>query len=264
MLKFFVLFIPFFIWAQKPDLFLLKVYNEDINVTGWLMSEKLDGVRAYWNGKQLISRSGKVFASPAWFTKDFPAFELDGELYLARGKFEQTVAIVNKKQPHEGWKNITYNIFEVPHAKGFLLDRLALVKEQKYIKVIPQIVCKNKQHLDSYLKSLLKKGAEGVVVRRADRAYKTGRLKSALKVKKFLDDECVVTGYTKGKGKLKGKMGALLCSYKDKVLKIGSGFSDKQRTHPPKIGDQITFKYYGLTAKGNPRFPVFLRIRNAW
>ena len=41
--------------AAAPDLLLAQEFKGQ-NVTGWAMSEKLDGVRAYWNGKQLISR----------------------------------------------------------------------------------------------------------------------------------------------------------------------------------------------------------------
>ena len=46
----------------------------------------------------------------------------------------------------------------------------------------------------------------------------------------------------------------------NKVINIGSGLSDQERINPPNIGDTITFKYYGLTSKGNPRFPIFLKI----
>ena len=78
---------------------------------GWLMSEKLDGVRAYWDGKKLLSRSGKEFATPTWFTKDFPPFAIDGELWSKRGDFENISSITSVKKPHDGWKDITYNIF---------------------------------------------------------------------------------------------------------------------------------------------------------
>ena len=57
-------------------------------------------------------------------------------------------------------------------------------------------------------------------------------------------------------------MGSLLCKMENKqIIKIGSGFSKQERINPPKIGAIITFKYYGLTSKGNPRFPIFLRVK---
>ena len=117
------------LWAEKPNLLLLKSYNTDINVTNWLISEKLDGVRAYWTGKELVSRSGKIFAVPDWFRKDFPPFEIDGELWTKRGDFENVISIVNKQAPHKAWMQISYQIFEVPHQKGALMMRLEVLKK---------------------------------------------------------------------------------------------------------------------------------------
>ena len=259
--------LPLFLSAEKPNLLLLKSYKNDINVTNWLMSEKLDGVRAYWDGKRLISRNGKAFASPKWFVKDFPPFEIDGELWTKRGDFEHVISIVNTQTPHDGWRDITYNIFEVPHQKGGLLERLEVLEKwlekypNEFIKIIPQTPCKGSEHLKQELKRVEALGAEGLVVRNSDALYIDKRTSEALKVKSFRDDECVVMGYTKGHGKFEGLVGALQCVWHDRTLKIGSGLSDKERKNPPKVGTEITFKYNGFTRKGNPKFPVFLRIR---
>ncbi|MFT7004970.1 MAG: DNA ligase-1 [Sulfurimonas sp.] len=250
------------LFANKPELFLLNNYTQDTNVTSWYMSEKLDGVRAYWDGEKLISRGGKVFAVPSFFTKAFPKHKLDGELWSKRGDFSNISSITNKKKPHDGWKILTYNIFEVPQAQGNLLQRLENVKTTQYIKVIKQIKVKNKKHLDEFLKSVEKKGGEGVVVRDGSLNYYTGRDNNSLKVKSYVDEECEIVAYNKGKGKYENAVGSLSCKMKNgKVIKIGSGLSNQQRNNPPKIGAIITFKYYGLTSKGNPRFPVFLHER---
>ncbi|MCW8838579.1 MAG: DNA ligase [Thiovulaceae bacterium] len=251
-----------YIWSNKPNLFLLNTYTEDKNISGWYMSEKLDGVRAYWDGKKLISRSGKVFNPPSFFIKKFPKHKLDGELWSKRGDFSNISSIVNSKSSNLRWGELTYNIFEVPDAKGDLLQRLSNVKEIKYLKLIKQIKVKDKKHLDSFLEEIEKKGGEGVVVRVGNLPYYTGRDNNALKVKSYQDAECKIISYNNGDGKYKNKLGSLNCKLKsDRIIKIGSGFSDKQRKNPPKIGTIITFKYYGLTSKGNPRFPVFLRQR---
>lgn len=251
------------LFAGKPDLFLLNKYSDDLNVSGWYMSEKLDGVRAYWDGDKLISRSGKIFSAPKFFTKDFPSHELDGELWSKRADFENIVSIVNRKLPHEGWKNLSFNIFEVPNAQGNLTQRLKVVKNSKYIKIVKQIKVKNKKHLTEFLKSVEEKGGEGIVVRDGSLSYYTGRDNNSLKVKSYTDEECEVVGYNDGQGKYQGMVGSLSCKMDNmKVIKIGSGLNDNQRKHPPIIGTMITFKYYGLTSKGNPRFPVFLRVRD--
>lgn len=255
------------LYAEKPNLLLLKSYKNDMNITNWLISEKLDGVRAYWDGKELISRSGKAFAVPDWFTKDFPMFEIDGELWTKRGDFENIISIVNKQASHEGWKKISYQIFEVPNQEAGLLARLNVLEKwlaknpNEFIKVLPQKVCNGSAHLKELLDEVEKKGAEGLVVREPNALYAAKRTSKALKVKNFQDDECVVKGYTKGHGKFEGLVGALICEWKDRVLKIGSGLSNEDRKNSPKIDENITFKYNGLTKYGNPKFPVFLKVR---
>ncbi len=268
MKSFLLIFVCFFIVIQnisaseKPELLLLKRYTEDTNVTSWQMSEKLDGVRAYWDGEKLMSRSGRVLAIPSFFIKNFPKHKLDGELWSKRGDFANIISIVNRKKPHDGWSSLTYNIFEVPNVDGNLTQRLSKVKTTKYIKVIKQIEIKDKKDLQNFVKKVEMLGGEGVVVRDASLDYYTGRTNKALKVKSFIDDECVVVGYNKGQGKYDGVVGSLSCRMKNmQVIKIGSGLDEHQRAVPPKLGAVVTFKYYGLTSKGNPRFPIFLRVR---
>ena len=62
------------------------------------MSEKLVGVRCYWNVKNLYSRQGNLFYPPAFFTENLPSdFELDGELFTKRDDFQNCVSIVRKQ-----------------------------------------------------------------------------------------------------------------------------------------------------------------------
>jgi len=264
MIKLLLLIFPFLLFAAKPDLLLLKVYK-DQNISGWVMSEKLDGVRAYWDGKHLISRGGKVIHAPKWFVRDYPPFAIDGELWSKRGDFENISSIVRDRVPSEKWHEIKHYIFEVPNAAGGLFERLTKVKpyEGKNIRIIPQKYVKSKEDLQEFLKSVEKLGGEGVVVRDPNAAYIKKRTSKALKVKSFLDDECEVVKVLKGKGKYSNKMGSLECKLPNGTLfKIGSGFSDAQRSNPPKTGDIITFKYKEMTKSGKPRFPVYMRVKN--
>lgn len=257
------LFLNLYLFAQPPSLFLLKTYKNDINVTGWVMSEKLDGVRAFWNGERLISRSGKIFNVPKSFTKGFPSFELDGELWSSRGEFEHIVSIVNTKNSNKRWHKLTYNVFEVPNQDGTLLQRLEKVKPfiSSRLKLIEQIKINSKKELKTYFDEVIKLGGEGVVVRNPNLNYYTGRTKQALKYKLFKDAECKVVSILKGTKKYKNMMGSIECEFKGKIIKIGSGFSDSQRKKSLEIGTIVTFKYYGLTRLGNPKYPVYLRNR---
>lgn len=253
-------------FATKPSLFLLKTYHENANVTGWVMSEKLDGIRAFWDGERLISRGGKTLTPPSWFTQHFPSFPIDGELWTKRADFETISSIVNSRQANERWQQVTYQIFDVPNQRGGLLKRLHVLQRHlqqhptPYIHILKQTPINNKKHLLDFLNRVTNHHGEGVVARDPTKQYQTGRLSSALKLKKHSDTECTIIKILAGKGKYQNKMGAVLCrTSQGKSLKIGSGFSDAQRASPPKVGSQITFKYYGLTKKGNYRFPIYLR-----
>ena len=245
---------------QKPS-----TYEDYIDISNWYMSEKLDGIRAYWDGKELFSKNKNKIFAPSWFTKDFPPFPLDGELWTKRGDFENIQSIVLSQQESKDWENITYNIFEIPNANGNFKTRLDFLENylkknpNRYIKIIPQIVCKDKNHLNKFFKELLEKGAEGVIIKNPNLSYETGRTNNSLKVKEFLDDEGKVIAHNFNKD---GSFKSLKIELKNKtIFNLGGGFKKEDRLNPPKIGKFVTFKYYGLTKNGKPKFASFLRVR---
>mgnify|MGYP003633437312 FL=1 len=255
-------------YAQEPDILLLKTYDPSHDVTGWLMSEKLDGMRAIWDGHTLKSRQGNIISAPQWFIDGLPPFAIDGELWTKRGDFENIISIVRQQTPDDRWQTISYNIFEVPNQSGGLLARLAVLEnyltehQHTFLKVIPQTVVSTPSQLKSELAKMTTLGGEGLVVRKPDVPYQTGRSDTALKVKQYQDAECTVIAYKAGQGKYQGKTGALQCQLLSGLkFYIGSGLSDQQREFPPEIGSIITFKYYGYTKNNIPRFPVFMRVR---
>lgn len=263
-----LIFLSHALSAKDADILLLKTYNDSQDVTGWLMSEKLDGMRAIWDGETLKSRQGNKIAAPEWFLQALPPFALDGELWTQRGDFENITSIVRQQKPDKRWQKISYQIFEVANQQGGLLTRLTILQNylalhpSPFIVIIPQATVQSAEHLKAELDKVISLGGEGLVVRKPDTPYLTGRSNYALKVKQYQDTECTVIGHKAGKGKYTGKLGSLQCQLPSGItFYIGSGLSDQQRQSPPKIGSIITFKYYGLTKNKKPRFPVFIRIR---
>ena len=245
---------------------LLDEYGDE-NLTHWYMSEKLDGVRAVWDGESLRSRSGYKFTVPNWFIADFPKETLDGELFTKRGDFENISSITSRLDEHVGWKEVKFYIFDMPKIKANFSIKYEKMKEisksSKFIEVIPQILVKNNDEVFEFLDKVIEKGGEGVVAREPNLIYENKRSSKILKIKKFKDAECEVVRLNEGTGKFKGLMGSLECKDKSGVVfKIGSGFKDSDRKNPPKIGQMITYKYQDLTKNNKPRFPVFLRIRD--
>jgi DNA ligase-1 len=254
--------------SHALDIMLPQVYADHVDISGWLVSEKLDGVRGYWDGKRLLSKNGNPLHAPGVFYHNFPPFALEGELWGGRGTFEKTVAIVKKQQAHDGWLALKFAIFDVPQEAGGFVQRLQKAKDwfadhpSSFAFVIPQTTLQDKRQLQAELQEVEKLGGEGVIVRKADTLYSRGRSHEILKVKSFFDMEAKVVAHIGGKGKNSGRLGSLLVELPDKTrFKIGTGFSDDERGNPPPIGSIITFKYYGFLKSGRPKFPSFLRIR---
>lgn len=230
----------------------------DSALSGWWMSEKLDGVRAYWSGSKFYSRQGNEFIAPAWFTKDLPREPLDGELWCGRGLFQKTLSIIKKtKDPEryaQDWKYVTYLVFDAPSRsdKGMKYEeRVAWMEaniipqsETSYAAVVGVCKCTGRDHLQKMLKQVLMKGGEGIMLRQPKSLYEQIRSHTLLKVKFFHDEEAKVVKHENGSGRLQNLMGKLHCVLPNGVeFKVGTGFSDAQRRKPPKIGSVITFKY---------------------
>ena len=243
-------------------------YTGDEPVTGWLMSEKLDGIRGYWTGKELVSRKGRTIHTPEWFVENFPPFPLDGELWRKRNDFAFVQETVLDQTPSQDWKEITYNIFEVPDSSGTFPDRLNKaaawfkIHPARHVHIIDQVVCNGPDHLQSFLEKIESLGGEGVIVKNPIPEPHSGRTPDILKVKNFSDMEGVVIAHNPGKGKFSDMMGSLTVQLDNNIrFNLGSGFTLADRRHPPPIGSIVTFKYQGFTHNRIPRFASFLRER---
>ncbi len=253
--------------AKGPPLLLAQTWTNDVDLAGWWMSEKLDGVRAYWNGKHLLSRLGNVLHAPDWFIAGLPATPLDGELWLARKSFQRTVSIVRRQDKSDHWKEISYLIFDAPAQAAAFEERMSFLKDTltggkaKHIQLHEHQQCQSVDHLREELARVEALGGEGLMLREPGSKYQVGRSATLLKVKTFHDAEARVVDHQAGSGRHKGRLGALLVQLADGTLfSVGTGFSDAQRASPPSIGSTITFRYQELSDRGVPRFPSFVRL----
>jgi DNA ligase-1 len=255
--------------SDLPTLLLAHSWDNSADLTGWWMSEKLDGVRAYWDGRKLISRQGNVYMAPDWFIEDLPAdVHLDGELWIARKMFQRTVSIVRRQDKSKEWEEVKFLVFDAPRIDDVFEARIAYIQQlldetqPRYAAPHVQERCMSVEHLLAELKRVESLGGEGLMLRQPNSKYEVGRSNTLLKVKTFHDAEARVLEYLPGTGKHKGKMGALSVELKDGTkFAIGTGFSDRERANPPSIGSIVTFRYQELTDRGVPRFPSFVRVR---
>ena len=254
---------------EPPRLLLAETVRSDTDVTRYLVSEKLDGVRAFWDGRVLVTRGGHVINAPAWFVEHFPARALDGELWAGRGQFERTSATVRRQTPDDAeWRQLRYMIFELPQAEGDFRERVramqTIVAEAAvpWLQVVEQFTVRDRKELDAKLARVVKAGGEGLMLHRADAPYLTGRHDALLKMKPLYDAEATVVGHLPGKGKYLGMLGALRVRTEAGVeFSLGTGLSDAVRRAPPPIGTIITYRYREVSERGIPRFASYHRVR---
>jgi DNA ligase-1 len=255
--------------AEKaPPLLLAHAWDNQTPLDGWWMSEKLDGVRAYWDGEQFLSRQGNRFHAPEWFRQSLPASPLDGELWIGRGAFQRTVSVVRRHDETDLWKEVSYLVFDAPAvAEPFeqrqkFLRSLLRGSRKVPVRALEHQRCKSIEHVREELQRIESLGGEGLMLRQPGSHYEAGRSHTLLKVKSFLDAEARVVGHQAGTGKHKGRLGALLVEMPGgEQFAIGTGMSDAERENPPPIGSLVTYRYQELTDRGVPRFPSFLRVR---
>lgn len=258
--------------AAEFPLLLAERYAGGVDVSQYWVSEKLDGVRAHWDGRQLRFRSGNPVKAPDWFVAVLPVQALDGELWIARGTFDQLSGIVRREMPDDAeWRQVRYMVFELPGAAGSFTERIVQMKAVvaqagvPWLQPVEQYHLPDASTLQKKLDEVVRAGGEGLMLHRADALVETGRSAALLKVTPWLDAEARVVAHLPGKGKYAGLLGALRVAMPDgKHFSIGSGFTDAQRRNPPLVGAAVTYRYRELTRNGIPRFPSFLRVREVF
>lgn len=268
------LLVPASVEAQTlPQPFVAVVeannYYDELDLADYWASEKLDGIRAVWNGTQLLTRTGHPIHAPLWFTRVLPDHALEGELWAGRGHFalvQQTV--LDQTPSDEAWLQIRFMLFDLPRASGDYRQRyqslIELVEQidATHIDYVQHQAIKSRDALMQQLERLSGADGEGIMLRKISALYRPGRSDDLIKLKQHQDAEAQVIGYRPGKGKYQGMMGAVLVRNSDGTeFAIGSGFSDEQRHSPPQIGSVVTYRFNGLTSQGKPRFARFMRVR---
>lgn len=251
-----------------PPVLLAHAWDNVTDPQGYWLSEKLDGVRAYWDGSRLLSRLGNEFHAPDWFVDRLPSHPLDGELWGGRGSFQRTVSVVRRQDRGEAWREIRYVVFDLPASRAPFEERCAELAQWAgglslaHVAVHEQARCAGLAHLREELARVEALGGEGLMMRRPASLYEAGRSHTLLKVKSFFDAEAIVIGHLAGAGKHAGRLGALECSTAEGVkFSVGTGLSDAERASPPPIGSRITYRYQELSKDRVPRFPSYVGVR---
>lgn len=275
---------------NREFVMLAHVYRpEKDDVAGWYMSTKMDGQRAFWDGGYsrgllkreipwaniakderyreeqvatgLWSRLGNVIHAPDFFLDQLPeGILLDGELYIDRGRFQETRTIVSRLTPDiEDWKRVRYMVFDSPPPETFFKPgkitnckvtfgsdslNLFLRRFKDYSRSFFEYVVGNEvltveqvklpeKNVKSFIYDALVRevnlGGEGLILRNPWSFWTPKRTRNLLKVKPFVDDDARIVDFVWGEGKHEGRMGAMIVEWRDKTFELGTGFTDEER-----------------------------------
>lgn len=277
--------------------FMMKAHvYKDQDVLGWYWSQKLDGMRCFWDGgisignhlatwtskthmvgTGLWSNLGNSIKCPKWFTDGLPNVQLDGELYVRDWK--STISACKTARPGPGWKDVTFNVFDIPSrilSAGYVNNRqldgslerpscrfdkaqeiLINLPETEFLRVHPQKIITH----DTDLYGILEKHPdwEGLMLRSPSSIWEPHRSHNLLKLKIKYDAEATVIGYKEGENAKEGSVGSLLVRQGDKTFSVG-GLSKEESVYGYfKNGDVITYTYKNLSSDGIPTPASFLR-----
>jgi DNA ligase-1 len=158
------------------------------DVSGWIASEKFDGIRAYWDGQTLWTRGGKAVPIPQEWRNILPAYiHLDGELFAGYGQRKKAEWFARAGKHAEF---CTYRVFDAPTVPGRYLDRMLyisdMIRPRFYNLVIRPIavhVVGSVERAARMVKTIQAQGGEGLILRHPDLAYTPGRTDQLLKLK---------------------------------------------------------------------------------
>eukprot|EP01126_Amoeba_proteus_P039136 TRINITY_DN4111_c0_g2_i1.p1 TRINITY_DN4111_c0_g2~~TRINITY_DN4111_c0_g2_i1.p1 ORF type:complete len:658 (-),score=111.69 TRINITY_DN4111_c0_g2_i1:406-2217(-) len=174
-------------------------HEEYYDPTDWYISEKLDGIRAFWDGSMLYSKQGKILPIPSEFAKMLPrGIPLDGELWSGYDSFSQLLSIIKSShkllesgQDSEAFllweKNIKFCVFDAPMHSGYYQERHSFagnsIRNISGVCVVPIERCLGLDHLQRTLNDIRERKGEGIILYNPQSPYISGRTNAVLKVK---------------------------------------------------------------------------------
>ena len=203
---------------------------------------------------------------------------LDGELYH-HGTSLQTINSWVRR-PQEDSVNIVYMVYDVfkeeepelnwGERNGFkdtLFGSLYAFHLCAHVLEVQTALAHSREEVKHYHDEYVKLGYEGAIVRLTHGQYRFGyRSSELLKLKEFQDDEFVIVGWERGKGKFEN-VPIFHCRTKDgKVFGVTPMGTERERLEMLNkantyLNKDLTVRFFDYTPDGIPFHPVGVAIR---
>lgn len=230
-------------WPKKVPKPHIMLYGDNVKKyvkNGWYCSEKLDGVRGYYDGTRMISRNGNTIDIPDRIRKYLSKqYKVDGEFFKTRKTFHDVVKAIQSPKSSKDWEGIEFYVFDIHNSMVFF-DRYMLI-HNVYPFYCKQYII-HTDDIDRELKLIENKGGEGLILRNPQGLYQPGRSNDIIKLKP------IHTGHAKYLGDNTFKEMNSNIIFKIRVSK-------KQQL---KNGTQVSFIYRDRTLTNKPKFPSLI------
>lgn len=235
-----------------------------INVKGYYMSLKYDGLRGKYLDGIMYTRNGHIIQGIEHITKELLSLNinsLDGELLIPGEHFQISSGQIRSTNSSI---NAMYHVFDTAELNIPFKDRLQKLQGLAFpecIKVVKHSLIKDNESVDRNFEKALNAGYEGLVLKSPNHLYKQSRSKDWLKMKAEDSIELLITGLYEGEGKWKGMAGGCICQYKDTKVRASSGrLSDDNKKYvwehsEEYIGKKIEVLFHEITPTGSLRHP---------
>jgi DNA ligase-1 len=258
------------------DVMLAKSYKDHADKVNseWLMSIKYDGLRGVSlidpksNKRHIFSRKGLTLPGLKHLYEELQncALPLDGELFVPGMTFQQASGLIRSGKA----SRVNYLVFDTSIPEAPLTDRLDILEEElrecQYVKVVKHKPIGSASNLFDTYSRVIKAGYEGLMLKDPKALYTNTRSDRWLKLKPVHDIDLRIVAFEEGEGKYTDSLGAIVCEYKNSLVKVGTGFSDSERHDIWQNQDKYLhkvaeIKYLEKTPTGSLRHPVFVRFR---
>jgi len=157
------------------------------DLENYLASEKMDGVRARWDGENFITRHGNLVNCPDWFKEGMPDANLDGELWMGRGTFAQLQSAMQTRGGD--WSGIKFMVFDLAVLRKTTTERMDMLcnialTTPLHVGFVSHHTMTAEQ-LDKAEETIVRDGGEGLCLRHKDENYRPNNF---IKVKRLFPD----------------------------------------------------------------------------
>jgi len=241
--------------------------GEPLNNVPWANTSKSGVSTGLW------SRYGRPIYAPAWWLDEMPGYWCDGELWVNRKTSLQDLRSTTARLiPDDRWCGVLYMVFQRIQPEWFA--ETGLIKNPIWTKFIEyDAVMKwasritghlgsNKRCIkvqqypysskDSFMENVLESGGEGIMLTDPSRLWSPHRTDRLIKIKPEKQATATIIEVIPGKGRHRGRMGALKMRWKGLTFNIGTGFTDEDRERTWSIGSTLLFTYRDVTNSGKP------------